>query len=87
MTARRRTILSLIVVGILLCAYDVQVAFFNSETGDTISEVVHDYGTRSWLLLVGIGVLLGHFWPIQALTLRIWRDALRRGEFDEDLRK
>lgn len=60
---RKVTISILVGVGVLLIAWDVWVWLEPTE-GDTISEVIHDLGTRSWFLLVGIGVLLGHFfWP------------------------
>lgn len=60
---RKVTVSLLIGIGLLLIAWDVWVWLEPTE-GDTISEVVHDWGTRSWFLLIGIGVLLGHFfWP------------------------
>lgn len=63
---RKRTVILLALIGVALIGWDIWVAFFNEEKGDTISSVVHYYGTRSWFILVGIGVLLGHFfWPLK----------------------
>lgn len=64
--ARRATKLLLIGTAFVLIVFDVFVAYFNDERGDTISAVVHDAGAQSWFVLVGIGVLLGHwFWPLR----------------------
>lgn len=61
---RKITVWILLAIGVILIAWDVYVWLEPTE-GDTISEVVHGWGTRSWFLLVGIGVLLGHFfWPL-----------------------
>ena len=59
-----------------LLVWDIWLAM-NQTEGDTISAVVHRYGTQSWFVLVGIGVLLGHFfWNMQdgRLTIDEWKD-------------
>jgi len=60
------TAIGLIVVGVGLLVWDIALAT-DSVPANTISAVVHKWGTNSWFILIGIGVLLGHFfWPLQS---------------------
>lgn len=57
---RKLTIGFILFVIFAVIAYDVWV-WIEPTSGDTISEVIRDYGSRSWFVLVSLGVLLGHF--------------------------
>lgn len=75
LSAHRLTFFVILGILVLLLIWDVWLAA-NGTPGDTISAVVHRYGTQSWFFLIGTGVLLGHLlWPLQdgRLTVEEWR--------------
>jgi hypothetical protein len=52
-------------VAAVLIGWDIYVATTPVE-GDTISELIHEWGTKYWFVLVTIGVFIGHFlWPLR----------------------
>lgn len=59
---RKITIAGLLVTAALWAGYDIYVAFFNSELGDTISEVVRDASTWAVGLPFAFGAICGHFY-------------------------
>lgn len=60
---RKITSLIVVIVVAVLVLWDVFVAV-TPEEGDTISEIIRDYGSRHPVLPFGFGVLSGHFfWP------------------------
>ncbi len=58
----------------LLIVYDVYVAFFNKEEGDTISRRLRVAGRKTAALPYSFGVLAGHFWsPVEfGFELPLW---------------
>lgn len=65
--SRKITIGILVVITVLLIAWDIVVAA-NARSGDTISEVTLGFAMRHPVLPFAIGVICGHlFWP-QRLT-------------------
>lgn len=63
MTTRIWTIAILIVIAVLLIAWDIYVAT-NKKKGDTISEVTLDFARRHPVIPFLLGVLCGHLlWP------------------------
>ena len=50
------------IITALVVVYDVFVAFFNNEEGDTISRVVQELAYEHWSFAFAIGaVFVGHF--------------------------
>lgn len=75
MDTRTITITIIITSIVVWIGWDIYVAFFNNEKGDTISAVVSDFAFRSvWHLagvLLFIGALLGHwFWKLKDTSIR-----------------
>lgn len=80
MTHRDVTIIIIFVSIAVWIGWDVYVAFFNNEKGDTISAVVSDFAFRSVghlvVVLLFIGALLGHwFWKLKDTSLKRKDDA------------
>ena len=65
MTNEAVTILIVSLVAAGLIAWDIYVAFFNEEKGDTISEVLRHAGQRMAGVPFAWGALGGHFWGWQ----------------------
>ncbi len=59
-----------------LVAWDVYVAFFNRERGDTISRAMHRSGSAFAGLPFAWGVLGGHFWGVPVVETPWWVAAL-----------
>lgn len=66
MSPTDRTALVLLALAVVLLIWDIALAT-DQIPANTISAAVHEWGSRFWFVLIGIGVLIGHFfWPLQS---------------------
>ena len=69
--SKLRNVTGILILGTLVAwgVYDLVPAIHGPD-GSTISEVLQDYGAPPvWL---GVGYLLGHFWPTKQALEAIW---------------
>ena len=63
-TPTNRTAIALLVLAVVVLVWDIALAM-DGIPANTVSAAVHEWGSRSWFILIGIGVLIGHFfWPL-----------------------
>lgn len=70
MTHRTITVIIILVSIAVWVGWDIYVAFFNKERGDTISAVIGEFASKSiWHLIASVGavfLLCGHwFWGLK----------------------
>ncbi|NRA04378.1 MAG: hypothetical protein HRU00_17455 [Myxococcales bacterium] len=66
MSPTDRTALILLALAVALLIWDIALAT-DHIPANTISAAIHAWGSRSWFVLIGIGVLIGHFfWPMSS---------------------
>lgn len=68
MTAKAITQYGIIATVVLWIGWDVYVAFFNNEPGDTISRVVLEWSQAWPIIPLAVGVVAGHLWWPQRVS-------------------
>ncbi len=68
MTSASITIIIMLFVFFLLVGWDIYVAFFNEEPGDTESNILRKFGRQVGGAPFAWGVLGGHFWGPDGIT-------------------